>query len=123
FIGALVGIAIAVMYLLTLQNLLKQISPENRKVEPSNVWLMLIPIFNWFYPFFLYPNISDSIKNEYLKRGLSADGNFARSIGVAMPVLGLCAFIPVIGAFCSLANFILWIIYWIKMADYKNKLN
>jgi len=35
-----------IFFLLTLQNTLKVISPENRKMQPSNVWLMFIPLFN-----------------------------------------------------------------------------
>ena len=59
FAGA---ILVAVFYLLNLQNLLKQITPANRQVEPGNVWLMFIPLFNIIYPFILYPKITDSVK-------------------------------------------------------------
>ena len=49
----LISILIAVFYLLNLQNLLKAIKDENRDVEPANVWLMFIPLFNIVYPFIL----------------------------------------------------------------------
>ena len=120
---ALIGIVVAVLYLLNLQNLLKRISAENRVVEPGNVWLMLIPIFNLVYAFILYPKISESIKNEFLKRGLSDSGDFGKSLGTAMAVLGLCGFIPVLGGFDSIAILVIWIIYWVKMSEYKSKLS
>ncbi|MNE64800.1 hypothetical protein D3C87_24890 [compost metagenome] len=117
-----VAIFIAVLYLLNLQNLLKEISPSNREVEPSNVWLMFIPLFNMIYPFILYPKISDSVKKEYAERGIAKGGDFGRSIGITMPILGLCGWIPFLGGLAGLANLILFIIFWVKMAEYKNEL-
>ena len=108
---------------LTLQNLLKRISSENRVVEPSNVWLMLIPLFNLVYAFILYPKISESLKNEFLKRGLADSGDYGKSLGTAMAVLGLCGFIPIFGGFASIAHLVIWIIYWVKMSEYKSKLS
>ena len=120
---ALIGIVVAVLYLLNLQNLLKRISVENRVVEPGNVWLMLIPIFNLVYAFILYPKISESVKNEFLKRGLSDSGDYGKSLGTAMAVLGLCGFIPSLGGFAGIADLVIWIIYWVKMSEYKSKLS
>jgi hypothetical protein len=120
FLGGI--IALAVMYLLNLQNLLKEIDPANRKVEPGNVWLMLIPLFNIVYPFILYPNISDSLKKEFESRGIPEQGDYYRSIGITMPILGLCGIIPVLGILAAIANLVLWIMYWVKMSEYKNKL-
>lgn len=118
----LVAIAIAIVYLLTLQNTLKQVERANRQVEPGNVWLMLIPLFNVVYAFFLYPQICDSVKAEYRYRGLNASGDFGRSLGVTMPILSICRILPVIGPLSALANLVIFIIFWAKMAGYKSKL-
>ena len=45
-IFALIGIGIGVMFLLTIQNALKEVGESRRKIAPSNVWLMFIPLFN-----------------------------------------------------------------------------
>jgi hypothetical protein len=121
-IGAAIGITINVFYLLTLQNVLKEVSNENRLVPAANVWLMFIPLFNLIYPFILYPKISDSIRNEYAARGLDAKGDFARQLGIALPILGLSGVIPFIGILASIANLILFIIFWVKMGEFKNEL-
>ena len=120
--AAAIGITITVFYLLNLQNLLKEIDPKNREVEPGNVWLMFIPFFNWIYPFILYPKIADSVKAEYAARGLEPQGDFGRSLGITMPILGLCGIIPFLGYLASLANLVLFIIFWVKMAGFKNQL-
>ena len=122
FIIFAVAILIAVLYLLTLQNVLKEIEPQNRLVEPSNVWLMFIPLFNLIYPFILYPKISESLRNEFDSRGLSKSGDYGRAIGITMPILGLCGWIPILGGLAGLANLILFIIFWVKMSEFKNEL-
>ena len=117
-----ISITIAVLYLLTLQNVLKEIAPQNRLVEPSSVWLMFIPLFNLIYPFILYPKISESLRNEYNFRGIGKVGDYGRGIGITMPILGLCGWIPIIGGLAGLANLILFIIFWVKMSEFKNEL-
>jgi hypothetical protein len=121
--SALIGIVVAVLYLLTLQNLLKRVATENRVIEPGKVWLMLIPLFGLVYAFILYPKISESLKNEFSKRGLTDSGDYGKSLGTAMAVLGLCGFIPILGGFASIADLVIWIIYWVKMSEYKSKLS
>jgi hypothetical protein len=121
--SALIGIVVAVLYLLTLQNLLKRVATENRVIEPGKVWLMLIPLFGLVYAFILYPKISESLKNEFSKRGLTDSGDYGKSLGTAMAVLGLCGFIPILGGFAGIAHLVIWIIYWVKMSEYKSKLS
>lgn len=116
------AITVFVLYLLNMQNLLKEIKPENRLVEPSNVWLMFIPLFNMIYPFILYPKVCDSVKKEYESRGHSETGDYGRSIGITMPILGLCGIIPLFGVLASIGNFVLLIVFWVKLAGFKNSL-
>ena len=118
----LICIVVGILYLLTLQNLLKRVQPENRVVDPGNVWLMLIPIFNLIYAFILYPKISESVAREYESRGMSPNGDFGKSLGITMPILSLCGFFPFLGSLAGLANLVIWIIFWSKMSGYKNSL-
>ncbi len=122
FLFLAIAILVAVFYLLNLQNLLKEIDSKNRLVEPGNVWLMFIPIFNIIYPFILYPKICDSVRNEYESRGIRKAGDYSRGIGIAMPILTLCGYVPIIGGLAGLANFVLFIVFWVKTAEYKNEL-
>src|SRR5687768_4823839 len=70
-IGILVGILLIIipfiLFLLTLQKTLSIISPENRKMPPSNVWLMFIPIFNIVWQFIMVGRIADSIREECVR--------------------------------------------------------
>ncbi|TNF46819.1 MAG: hypothetical protein EP305_09910 [Bacteroidetes bacterium] len=117
-----ISLTIAILYLMNLQNLMKEVNQKNRQVEPGNVWLMLIPLFNIIYPFILYPKICDSVKAEFEFRGKPETGDYGRALGITMPILGLVGFVPFLGTFAGLANLVIFIIFWVKMAEYKNKL-
>jgi magnesium-transporting ATPase (P-type) len=115
-------ITVAVLYLKNLQDTLKEVSEHNRQVPPGNVWLMFIPLFNIIYPFILYPKISDSLRAEFEERGKPQNGDYGRSLGITMPILGLCGIIPLLGVLAGIGNLVVWIIFWVKMAEFKNML-
>ncbi len=113
----------AIFYLLTLQNTLKAIQPQHRKMEPGMVWLMLIPLFNLVWHFIIVSRISDSIRDELIARGETPSDRPTYGIGLAASILFVCGRIPVpfLGGATSLAGLVCWIIYWVKVNEYKNK--
>ena len=123
-----------ILFLLTQQNILKAIRPDNRRIQPGEVWLQLIPLFNIVWQFIVVSRISESIRNEINGRAAdsflgAANPIFANdveprptySIGLAYCILGLCGIIPLLGWLASLAALVCWIIYWTQIAAYKNK--
>jgi magnesium-transporting ATPase (P-type) len=115
-------ITVNVFYLINLSETLKEVDESRRKVPTSNVWLMLIPLFNLVYPFILYPRVSESLNEEFEYRGLPKEGDFGKSLGTAMGILSLVSIIPFIGFLCLIAYIIILVIYWQKMSGYKQLL-
>lgn len=124
--GALVLIAIVgvfVMYLLSIRNLLEVIAPHNRTVASNDVWLMLIPIFNLVYQFILVGHVADSIEAELRDRNQDGEqpARPTYDLGIWQCGLRIAGIIPVLGPVCSLASLIVWIIYWAKLSEWKNR--
>lgn len=119
-----IAIVIAVFYLKNLQDTLKECQESNRTIPPVNVWLMMIPIFNFIYGFIMYPKISETLKNEFESRGHEQPGDYFKMVGLTMPILNLVGLIPVevIQNISALAGLVIFIIYWVKMAQYKGLL-
>ena len=163
FVG--LGLLIAILYLLNLQNTLKAAAPENRKMPPANVWLLLIPLFSTYYMFVVAKRMSGTIKAEYASKGqvpdnpkptynvgmamaigsaismlislftikdsysstmaifsASSSGNMEEMMAVQNASAAGGAALSVFSSIISLALFILWIVYWIQTAGYKNKM-
>lgn len=121
-VGAVVGIAIEVFFILTLQKALKRCSLENQAMSPGLVWLLLVPFFSLIWIFFVVLKISESLHIEFQQRGISAEPYPGKSIGLAFSILAACSIIPVVGMFTGIASLVCWIIYWIKIAGYSNQL-
>jgi len=112
-----------IFFLLTLQKTLKVISPENRRMQPAQVWLMLVPLFNIVWMFIMVNRIADSIKNECIKLHIaSEEARPTYNIGIAMCILYLCGIIPIVGGLGSIAGVVCWIIYWVKVNEYKKRI-
>jgi hypothetical protein len=121
----LIGMVIvpAIFYLLTLQKALERCSAESRTASPGSVWLMLIPLFNLIWNFILVGEISRSLRNEFNRRGTPGiEAHPGKNIGLAMCILAPCGIIPGIAFFASIAGFICWIIYWVKISGYSRLL-
>lgn len=119
-----------ILFLLTLSNTLKVISPSNRTVEPSSVWLMLIPVVNLFWPFVLYSKIRDSINFEYKSKGVADTAEATHKIGIVLSIAVLLnalytTFISRSDLGASLIGttmLISWIVYWVQISNHKKKL-
>ena len=116
-----------IFYLITLQNTLKVISPENRRMTPSQVWLLLIPLFGIVWHFIMVSRISDSIKSESLLRNIELKNSRpCYTIGLTMCILNCISIFPkVAGILSSVATIgflFCWIIYWYQIASYKRQI-
>lgn len=118
-------IVLYVFYLKNLQDLLKEVSDHNRQVPAVNVWLMFIPLFNIVYPFILYPKISESVRLEFEERGEYQDGDYGKGLGITLGALGAVGILPIpqmIKSLIGLGNLVILIVFWVKMAEFKNRL-
>lgn len=120
----------AFFYIKTLHSTLKVISIQNRSIAPYSVWLLFIPYFNLIWHFIVVIKMSESIKAEADSRNLLIyKGHPGKSIGITMCVLcclslitsfiHLSHFIDLFFNLIKVSCFICWIIYWIKINDYK----
>ncbi len=113
-----------IFYLLMLQGALKKCAPTSRTMEPGMVWLLLIPLVNLIWNFFVVTSVAKSLANEYARRGLpSAEPAPGQNIGMAMSVCACCCIVPVLGALAGLANLVLWIVYWVRISEYSRNLD
>ncbi len=109
----LAAIFVQIMFLLSLSRCLKAISPRNRKMEPGQVWLNLIPIFNYVWIIMTILRIADSLKDEYDDRGMSEDGDFGKTLGIIYFATAIA---------CGPVGIIPFIMYWVKIAGYTKAL-
>lgn len=112
-----------IFYLITLQKTIKEVSVENRKIQPNQVWLALIPLFGLIWQFIMVNGMALSLQAEFKKRNINiVDNKPGYSIGLAYCILFCCSIIPVLGVFAGITGLVCWIIYWVKINNYKVEL-
>ena len=113
-----------IFYLITLQSTLQTISSENRTMPPSNVWLLFIPLFGVIWHFIIINNMADSIKAEANSKNIKLDeARPGYNVGLAMCILNCLFFIPGLNILTGIAGLVCWIVYWVKINNYKNTLS
>ncbi len=110
----------AVFFIITLQNTLKAISPENRKMPYANVWLLCIPVFNFYWQFIVVNKIAQSIATECKRLGIPVkETKPTYRLGLSWSICYLLFLIPVIKVWAGIVLTITWVIYWIKVNQYR----
>lgn len=112
-----------IFYILTLSKTLNKCSPASRTMQPGSLWLLLIPLFNLIWHFLVVSAIAQSLGNEFRTRGIAAEPEPGKSPGMAMCICGVCGLIPLLGILASLASLVLWIMYWVKIAEFSRQLD
>ncbi|HKB01354.1 MAG TPA: hypothetical protein VKD90_04000 [Gemmataceae bacterium] len=142
-IAIAIGLLLQILFCLTLYRTQQQVAERNQVITPGLVWLDMIPLFNVFWPLYMVPKLSDSLRNEFRDRGWGTAGeNFGRGVGLIYAWAGVINF--AIGAVevgvsaagmngiaqvlnltscpLGLTSLICWIIYWVQMAQYGRRL-
>jgi hypothetical protein len=111
----------SIFYFISLQKALEAVSPENRQMPPGQVWLSLIPLFNFVWMFYVVNKIADSFQLECYRLNIpTTEVKPTKGIGSAKNMLRICSFIPFIGILANIGFVICWIIYWVKVVQIKN---
>jgi len=120
----LIGLAVYIVFLRSLQGVLEHCAPQNRTVSPGQVWLSLIPFFNLVWQFILVSRIAESLQLEFAARQAPAppEEDYGKTLGIAMCALSLSSIIPLVGIFTGLAGTICWIVYWVRISGYSRAL-
>jgi hypothetical protein len=94
-------------------------------MSPGKVWLLLVPLFNLVWQFLVVTNLAKSLRNEFTRRSLPSPESTpapGRVVGLAMCILSLVSLVPLIAPVASIAGFVCWIVYWMKIANYSRML-
>jgi quinol-cytochrome oxidoreductase complex cytochrome b subunit len=139
---------LAILFLLTEQNTLKRIKPENRSMRPGLVWLQIIPLFGQVWQFVVVSRIAKSIGrqiqnvNEDSVLGFADASSFESSGRKPTLVIGLtyCTLdvliilnnlfkspeqsptMLLVISLIAVASVICWVVYWISLAIWSSKL-
>jgi phosphatidylglycerophosphate synthase len=125
FIVVVVVVLIVILsFLAEVARLLRRVEPNNRRMEPGQVWLNLIPVFNVIWVTVTIERVAESLRAEFTARGLHGpDEKYGRKTGLTVLALLVSAvpLYPVAIVTYPLA-FGYWMAYWKHLNRYAARL-
>ncbi len=110
----LIGIAIQVFITYLLYSAMARLPETARQLGAGLIWLLLIPLFNAIWLFFVVIRLSDSYHDYLAQRGDPHVDDCGKLMGILWAVFSLV--IPVVGL-------VFMIIYLVKMSELKNRVS
>jgi hypothetical protein len=124
-----IGFIAFVAFLASVDRVVKRVEPENRRMDPGQVWLCLIPGFNLLWIVVMIERVGESIRNEFIARGRhKLSESYGKTAGLAFVFLSWVGIpfaietTPCVLVFWFFA-FIYWVVYWTQISNYARKLN
>ena len=114
-----IGIQVLILYLL--YDAQRAIPPQHRRIEPGHVWLLLIPLFNLVWNFFVFLRIPESYQSYFYSRGRYDVGDGGKSLGLWLSICIACSAIPCIGIIPAFIGLILLIVFLVKISGLKGQ--
>ncbi len=80
--------ALSAALLAALARALRAVSPPNRRMDPGQVWLNFVPVFNRVWATVTVERVAESLRAEFRDRGLHTPAeDYGRRLGVIALVL------------------------------------
>ncbi len=119
----LIGLAVLIFIMLTLQKHYEAIASEYREFNPpGKVWMLLIPFFNLYWMFVVYPGLGRSYRKALEAKGITDAGDAGEKIGLWLAITSVASIIPLVNFVTGIASLIFLIMFLVRMADQKKRL-
>jgi hypothetical protein len=104
----------------------KKVPPEHRLMSPGAVWLLLIPLFNYVWAFFVFTRVPRSLAAALQARGIASTDDCGQRWGLVFAILHACSlvggFMPFIGPLVGLAALVFLILALVSIRSAAAKL-
>ncbi len=99
-----------------------RLAPEHRKLAPGLVWLLLIPVFNLVWNFFVVLRLAESYQSQFRAIGREDVGDAGWGIGLAYAICAAGSIVPCLNVLAAPAALVLLIIYLVKVMSLRGQL-
>ncbi|MFQ5734608.1 MAG: hypothetical protein ACE5KM_21960, partial [Planctomycetaceae bacterium] len=118
-IGLAIGLAIQALICWFISGAIGRVPAEYREMEPGAVWLLMIPLFNLIWLFFVVQRIPRSFQNYFEAHERHDYGDCGAQLGLWYAICSVGSMIPYLGACVGIAALILMIMFLVKPSEMK----
>ena len=123
FLG-LIAFILWVGLLAAITRVLGRVGPENRRMEPGEVWVNLIPVVNLVWAVVTVERVGESIRAELAARGrVKKKDAFGKTSGtIGLVLVGTVILLPPVGVVTLPFAFLYGIVYWVQLNGYASRM-
>ena len=121
-IAIVIVLAISILLLYLVYSCYQRIPAQHRQMEPWQVWLSLIPLFNLVWNFFVYPKLAKSYQSYFAEQGRTDVGDCGEKLGLWYAICAAVCIIPCVNYVAGPAALVLWIIFIVKALGLKGQI-
>ncbi len=122
FIGLVAVLAISAVVCYFVQKLYDAVPAANRELSPTNkVWLLMIPCFNLYWNFQVFPGLGRSIRAAMTDKGVELDDNLEK-FGLWYSIASCCCIIPCVNYVAGPTALVLLVLFLVKGYEQKKSL-
>lgn len=123
FLILISSLLVYIAFLGLLQRTLKCVGEKRRTISSFSVWIMLIPIVNIFYQFFLVSAIANSLRAELnFRKSYIKEDRPGYDLGLLMCLANIFSLFGIYYHLLAPVCLIFWIAYWVKIAGFRKQL-
>jgi hypothetical protein len=119
FIGGLVLLALLCWYV---SDFFKKIPLSSRSMDPGLVWLLMIPCFNLYWNFQVFPGLAKSYQAYFRSRKDQTNGDCGETVGMWLSITLAGCYVPCFNVFFLPTSLVLLLVYLLKMGELKAKI-
>jgi hypothetical protein len=112
-----VGLAVMIFVCLKLKQALERVPAAHRKMEPNQVFLFFIPIFNLFWIFMLVTKIPDSLKSYFDSVGNFGVKDCGKTLGLIWAIGSLVSVVPFLGCLTSIGALVCLVMFVLRVTE------
>jgi hypothetical protein len=105
----------SILYINSIQKTLASIDPDFRSQSPAMAWLLLVPVFNAIWFFFLINAIRDGFEKMEANGKLKNQADTGHNIGLAVGICLAASFVPRLMFLAFLPLFVFSVLHWNKL--------
>lgn len=121
-VALVIGLAINAVVCWLVSSSLARIPAEHRKMEPGQVWLLMIPCWGIVWNFFVFQRVPESFQSYFASIGRQDVGDCGKQIGLWYAICGVCSFVPLLNYIAGPAGLVLLILSLVKFHQLKSEI-
>lgn len=119
---SIVGLVIGVFVCYQLYLAAGALPEGDRKLAPASVFLLLVPVVNVIWLFFVVLRLSEGYRQYFAAHPRVGVGDCGQMLGIGWAVATAAIFLPLLHVLAPLAALVLMVLYLVKMSDLRGLL-